>query len=1273
MGQKVIWTVLPKSVDLNKRELCLSVRVSPRLTTGGVDSTLEKFADFAEWSSKQIAFELQFGDTTERWTAEIVDDRRDPALWSAVFPAHATAVKSHQPDDFRNRRIRSFPAANVLAFLRGCYQEAGLNFPDDLPSLEWLIGGRQGEIEGVLSELSKTAITIPELRRHLVAEFEKNRYDSQRKIVPSYPPHPSYDFLQAVQFHEPKGGDYHQPPGKPALDFHEKVSMVEEYSPLMRRLGLVFDLRCAMPSGLENLIKALPPSKRTVRVWSSWTPKMPGNPPDVRPSTVFEFNAVSGVFRAAPAGNELKGGLLDLSSDSFETVQVDLDGAAIKLVDFTGNLLTLQNTEQTPATPDKAGLPALRSAGLSVIRTGRSEEFWSRFQKAGTLNDSLGDNLLLYAEDVTRGFIVDVLDSEAGFWRSLCMRREIYGLRRKHGETPGKYEEADREATVITSVTSRVNQSEPDLYLHESLFHWEGWSLAVRRPGKTVPDPRSDPHGNDPDYQYVGDSGPEDDLEPGLVVLTDLVREKDLNTGKMLVKGTLPRLRFGRTYRLRARTVDLAGNGPELKEKDALQDCATPSVTYRRFEPVASPVLARGPEKDPYLPGESMERLVIRSFNPNPADNVTPSVDKSERYVAPPRISQQAAEQHGMFDVPPPSGLGESWYEILVEKHGEKAHLPDPLKAPLTDVPYLPDPLAGGVSIHGLPGEAEPRMIEFNGGDNWPSSAPCRVRLVEGCGPATWDEKVRILTVYLPKAGRALLRLSCHLPSAGKLDLLGVWDWIRQAASTPRLAMLEKIAVMGGHWMLTPFREVTLVHAVQKPLEPPRFEGPAAAREKGETFVKVNGKIQVHGASTGKVEIWASWRDRVDNAPIGTGDDWSPPTPDEYHSGHAFDLVNGEERKDELDCGGNRHEFGDTRYRLVRYRARAASRFRDYFDPGLSFDIDGEETEIQILNSARPAAPEIEYVVPLFDWKLSEEPDGTFSRRGGGGVRVYLRRPWYSSGDGELLGVVIAHGPQKGAKTPDLPNSLAGHVTQWGFDPIWLSYPVYPAPSVHHFPLAVAQETGVTIEEAQTLPSKPDSWWLSVAGHDVFFDAERQLWYCDIAMDAGPSYYPFVRLAVARYQPRSVWGVQLSRVVTADFIQLTPDRLAWIAVAPDDPALVKVSVSGPSTWYEKGSSTPTVMIVRPEMQHPGDEDGDIWLPVEPGWQFMSRTQITTAVTVWSGLVRLPASRGTRRFRLVVEEYEVMRSDPQSDSALGLLFNSRSRTGARLVYADTIEI
>ena len=49
------------------------------------------------------------------------------------------------------------------------------------------------------------------------------------------------------------------------------------------------------------------------------------------------------------------------------------------------------------------------------------------------------------------------------------------------------------------------------------------------------------------------------------------------------------------------------------------------------------------------------------------------------------------------------------------------------------------------------------------------------------------------------------------------------------------------------------------------------------------------------------------------------------------------------------------------------------------------------------------------------------------------------------------------------------------------------------------------------------------------------------------------AYFLFIRLALARLQPHAVLGAELSKVVLADFIQCTPDRLVTLTEVPDHP------------------------------------------------------------------------------------------------------------------------
>ena len=179
------------------------------------------------------------------------------------------------------------------------------------------------------------------------------------------------------------------------------------------------------------------------------------------------------------------------------------------------------------------------------------------------------------------------------------------------------------------------------------------------------------------------------------------------------------------------------------------------------------------------------------------------------------------------------------------------------------------------------------------------------------------------------------------------------------------------------------------------------------------------------------------------------------------------------------------------------------------------------------------------------------------------------------------------------------------------------------------FPLAVgisSQFTGLTI------PEDPRPVY-DVAADEVRYDAARRLWCCDIHVDAPQSYFPFVRLALARLQPNSIGGVELSKVVTLDCSQTSPDRTTLVdqSVAGS----VGVTVTGPVGPGNRSSAANPVFTVsmwaRLEQLQPGYAD-------DLGWQAVSGSsvQLTEGAPVeggsivsWTGSIEpLPAAGTT---------------------------------------------
>ena len=253
-----------------------------------------------------------------------------------------------------------------------------------------------------------------------------------------------------------------------------------------------------------------------------------------------------------------------------------------------------------------------------------------------------------------------------------------------------------------------------------------------------------------------------------------------------------------------------------------------------------------------------------------------------------------------------------------------------------------------------------------------------------------------------------------------------------------------------------------------------------------------------------------------------------------------------------LKTWGVKHAFDDTRHRFVNYKPIATTRYAEYFRQpgpdgslqpveGMPLTKTGQPVTVNILSSDRPLPPEVEYIIPTFNWQKMAEKDRLTHIRKGGGLRIYLNRPWFSSGDGELLGVVLAPAVGK-LRMPEYPPRFS----QWGGDPIF-PYPGNPEFQLTRNNFRWQSKTDDNLVYPGIEQAKAD-----VIGFPVKFDAERKLWYADLMIDPKERYFPFVKLMLARYQEHALRinnsDVCLSPVVETDFIQVVPERKVQMVI-----------------------------------------------------------------------------------------------------------------------------
>jgi hypothetical protein len=585
-----------------------------------------------------------------------------------------------------------------------------------------------------------------------------------------------------------------------------------------------------------------------------------------------------------------------------------------------------------------------------------------------------------------------------------------------------------------------------------------------------------------------------------------------------------------------------------------------------------------------------------------------------------------------------------------------------------------------GLELVDLPDESLVLKVPFD--MKWPDSRPFLLRLEEKAGempegtpleacqekfdpdpqPPSWDADQRILTVFLPKGEEVSVRYSTFpgVDANGKVDLelLSLWYWmLEHPAADP--GVLERYAFNGAHWMISPYRTLSLVHAVQQPLCEPVIVRLGWMRSEGQTFVTLGGRFILNAKSTGKLDLQAEWQEPVDDL-----------TEDKYKivsgKAHAFELRIDYSFPNTLFdklWETDRHEFGDTRHRWVSYHLEATTRYREYFPPEITSDPKniqriGPLKTINVPSSVRPPALKPQYILPTYRWTddLPREPGVKWEQmtrtRFGNGLRVYLERPWFMTGDDEKLGLVLWPDPAGGFE------DFQKYVSLMGQDPIHSSNPPQAVLQQAHFPNRNSLSSNNLL--LKELPGK----LVDVAAFDVQYNEQRCLWYADLAFDPqmSTSYYPFVRLALARYQFYSVEGLELSPVVLSDFIQLAPDR--HLNIQFHDEQLFSFNLSG----YGPGERASNYVTVTVQTHDPG-------IPGELGWvdaQSSGRVygQRTQQPNHWffAGRMVLPAARGAQPMRILVQEFETYVVDREYYFKWDV-----SPKGSRVVYTDAVEV
>ncbi len=985
------------------------------------------------------------------------------------------------------------------------------------------------------------------------------------------------------------------------VDFHRAVSLLREHPHVLKALGLILELELAAAD--------LPVSDHEppARVRVGW----PQSPVPVEsPWTAYQLDAERLHFLPASSGDIVTGQVALADEDSWRVLTVDVDGAVGKLTEAARAVL--DDPQAAPA------LPTLRSAGLQLARRDRGQQLSQRLARgrAGTASGSLAGRVFT-ADDLVLGYRLDVRPQKTNTWYSLHARLARYTV---DGAPIGAAEVGEEGHLKPHAM---VKDAAGDLRTDEIVARWSGWSLAVPRPtfdGRPAAGERTAAAGDLVPYAFTMDF----EVAPQ----------------------TLPELRFGTAYQLRMRVVDVAGGGLLVDDPDAAVS-PTAETSYTRYEPVPPPqivapdgLLAPDPgqprvDQRLFGPGGALDRLVIRSsptaggfssaeFAGDPA---YPANDR--RSFTAPTTTFQLAEQHGVLSVDDQTG----WHRA--NRAGgidASATLPDPMALGMAAT-LLPEP--GGLA--GPLGDARPWA------GAWPDHEPKQLELVSGddlalrwlasgaaVSPAD-DAQSTTVRVSVPPGERVVAEVSSTV-------LRDHLDWFALRALVSAAA--AETAISGRHPMVNPPRRIELVHAVRRPILAPAGSL-ATSRPAGASFAVVQPQdavLGLHTPSTAQLGLRADWSEWDDSA---APHDASAPVP-------AVPVGYGASALPEI-----RQEFGDTRHRMIRYTAIATSRYRGYFADADDDAFTASTTfgPVSVRSSARPAPPVVVATVPAFSWSDAPRPGGLTRTRSGGRLRVELGRPWYTTGAGECLAVLVWPGTEE-----TVPETVRPLVS-------WLNRdPIHPTPA----PPALATESMfrdaldpldvVLVETGDTVRALP---------YPVFWHDGR--WYADIVLPgaAETSYAPFTQLALARFQRESLDGLNLSTVVRAEVVPVLPDRS--LDVHQDGDGL-HILLGGLS---REGSAPNRVIAVLEECDAPDGVPVDLTAlnsaapPAFPAWVRLPGATLTGQTNQPLPPIAVPAGAG--RLRVVIREVEDIPS-----TAAGLV-DAVPELTERTVYLDTIPL
>jgi hypothetical protein len=944
--------------------------------------------------------------------------------------------------------------------------------------------------------------------------------------------------------------------------------------------------------------------------------------------------------------------------------------------------------------------------GLYVFQHGRQNLVRQKLedQAKQLATNPVTNDTVKYAEDLFHSFAVDMKDATSKDWSRLTLRNEKYF--RCSNMDKAIIDATDREHGVRNSGT-RPTDSIPTFLLKseadetqrhqidETLFTWRGGSLAVKDPSqRSIPSTTNGSHG------------------------TQVLPWGKQFCGKFQAstKANIPNQVFGGSYAFALRPVYITGRARPFDSSAAATSTVPNAVKFLRNEMLLGPKLIKRAltgsatcDTQNLMFVSSRVKSPLQTQAPNQMGNlkVSGDIESAVRYIVPSACTGNMAKRHGMAT----DAIARGTSSVPMKKKeadgkpDKDGALPDSLPITAAEIDtttiYIPDPMCDGVRAtlfyvgNGPMPNSEKQLtatLPYYKGRKWPDFALHLIELRRGKPghpvtlkrvPTNWKDNH-----VAPNGEYGSTTLVCSLPP-GMTAVLELTPTVR--SDFRNIHAFAPLPTPSG----TPAIEDTticrptvlrLTHATDLPVTVPNFLLDGADSQSGDIAPYKYDRsqcstpgvtTQYEPYTTGKVSIEASWTEMVD-----TPGDKKNPLPIRVSRKAAIfsqQLPKLKATKVGADIGAvydsddscpscrsgasattvgptAKLPFSDTRYHRVELAMTGVSRYENVISEKSHNPSATNRVLYDFPSTAPPPVPSVEYILPTFEWQFAKKfHQYTQTRKCG--LAVMLNRPWFSSGEGEQLAVLLPASSRCGSaripsfKTVQLPaqypplqsqdpDGIEDTVSAWGSHPIW--------------DFAETSSMSISLENASSCVSVTiNKQSFNLALFDPAYDPVEDRWYCNLSFSEPPVYGALLRLILARYQPHSASpGISLSAPSIVDFALLNPKRIVQTRRASLNS--VEVTVFGVAPYHGgKLLNKFTVEVVTEQ-----DRDTTEFAWQESDSPATSGTQNAAKQILWQGVLKFdPLATNT----VVAREYEQF-----------LPFEAAGAS-QRLVYASSIDI